>query len=164
MLTYSVHHRHTPTHADIKHTIFNIIMKRLRLRLFSYNYENDDNVRKVKPMCQDGNVDTTKTKYPVPRSYFAKLYTGSIGKFRVGAHEVSMVVDRLSNPTLSRYRGGLHSESRCMRHRVDNCTQCELVEISNDPRIAFKIIGGRYKHAHYFDNIQRGLLDTYPTP
>ena len=162
MLSCSVHHRHTPTHANTQPIFSNILMKRLRLKLSWYNHKNDDNVCKVKPMCQDDNVETTKTKSLVQPSYFAKLYAGSIGKFRFGAHEVSTVVDRLPNPTVLRHPVGLDSELRCMRHHVNNCTKCEFVEISNDPRTAFKTIGDRYKHAHYFSNLQRGLVDTYP--
>ena len=120
-----------------------MIIEYPKFKLHRYNHENDDRVREVQPSCQYNNTETTKTKSSLQKSYFVKLYAGGADKFRVGVHEVSVVVDRLSSFKLPR-----HSTLRCMSHRVENCTECEVVTKSIDSRIALNIMGYRYKHAH----------------
>ena len=120
-----------------------MIIRYPKLKLHRYNHEDDDHVREVQPSCLYNNTETTKTKSSLQKSHFVKLYAGGVDKFRVGLHEVSVVVDRLSS-----FKTPRHSTLRCMSHRVENCTECEFVTKSNDCRIAFNIMAYRYKHAH----------------
>ena len=139
-------------------------MKYIKMKIYGQCHSTQDAVGIIRPMClyDDLRKEITPKTNTVSTPFFKRLYPPVLDRLWENTDNVSLFMDKVFSFKHRPHYTTHPRKTICMTHRMDKCVKCEFIETSIPSQLALKILGDRYKHAHFVSNMQRGLRDAHP--